>query len=750
MKHFIYLPVVCVGLSCFAQTIVLPANPSKGESKATEELVTHFRLSTGKDFKVVNEGGAISGPGIYVGKTAKAAGIGIDFGKFEPEEWALKSVGKDLVLGGGFPRGTLYAAFEFLERHVGALWLDERTTVVKKGKDISWPGNMNLRGKPSFRVRGLYAYHREPHFARRLFMARNRQNLFHDEPVLTEIEDWEVFPAFGAPRACHTYYNYTEKWGDAEEECFSLNKDGKRLRAKSAAGPGQVCMTNPRARELFLQKLREYIKADRAKYPAGAYPVMYEVSANDNYDKCECKECLAAAEKYQSYGGVVLEFTNYLAANIAKEYPDVMVEMFAYMYSEQPPVGIKAHPNTLVRIAQLGGEFNENRETLRSINHPHNAKSKEQILGWSKIAPLAIWDYWIFYRNNNSVTSCFDALRDNFKFYKEVGVKSIFVEVEKPFETIFYALRLWLGYRLLNNSSLDANEQIDLFMESYYGAAAGRYMKELLAYIEKRNGEITGRQNKVALALRTDLDEAFFKTANDLLAKAMNAADSADIKRRISKEQYVVDYTFMLKPVGKADYKAIRERMVRDLPCVIQEYGDASTIKDRLEELKLQMDGLELEFPVPEELKGRTIAFDYAWPNFPNKFYRSNRVPVPDALGGRALVLELGNPEGIFKYGYYKIFEKDQTCTFTKKRGELPKDEKFHLYSLGRIKFAPSGYVWMHFPTWELQHQIDGVYKPGEDNEYELFLSIKVQGPSYVEGSKSKDAVMLDRVILVK
>ena len=39
----------------------------------------------------------------------------------------IRTVGDNLILTGGRPRGTLYAVYEFLERPVGCHWLDRET-----------------------------------------------------------------------------------------------------------------------------------------------------------------------------------------------------------------------------------------------------------------------------------------------------------------------------------------------------------------------------------------------------------------------------------------------------------------------------------------------------------------------------------------------------------------------------------------------------------------------------------------------
>jgi hypothetical protein len=91
----------------------------------------------------------------HVGWTGFARGHGADPAKLGPEEWAVRTVGKDLVLTGGRPRGTLYAVYEFLEQDLGCHWLDERTEVVPSRPTLPLP-HLRRTGKPAFRSREVY------------------------------------------------------------------------------------------------------------------------------------------------------------------------------------------------------------------------------------------------------------------------------------------------------------------------------------------------------------------------------------------------------------------------------------------------------------------------------------------------------------------------------------------------------------------------------------------------------------------
>ena len=734
-----------------AQTILLPGAPENTERKAAEELAEHFSKMTGGSIAIGKEGEPFDGPAIYVGDTAFARKQGIDFSSFGTEEWLIRSSGKDLIVGGGKPRGTVYGVLELLEREYGVLWLDERMTRIPKRDKITWRENLNLRGKPAFEVRGLYAYFRDPHEARRRFMTRNRQNLFHDEGDVAYIRPWGVYRPFGSPRACHTFYDYTKDWGPEDEECFSLDTDGKRKRAVNGSGPGQVCLTNPRTRTLFSAKLREFIKADRANCPSGNYPWIYEISANDNDAECVCSSCMAAAEKYGAYSGVVLEFTNAIADSIAEEYPDIAVETFAYMFSQKPPKHIKARPNVLVRIAQLGSEFAQgSRDTLRALSHPNNRNSKKEIEAWSRIAPVAVWDYWILYKQDG-VTSCFKAITENLKFYRSIGVKSVFIEVENPLKNIFYPMRVWLGFRCLNNPERNAEQEIGLFMDCYYGPAAPK-MRALLELIEKGNAKIAERLNDVTLRRRTDMDDAFFAEADRLLDEAEQLAVTEEQRRHIAKERAVVDMVRLERrgELAPFDLDPVMKRLEKNHRIAAEDYlSGGGAVEEEMKKLHIFFTGLRADIRRPEQFKNCDIAVDLAWPQF-SPHYRSRVMDVPDAAGGRAIVVSDEKDRGVLEFGFYDVTNKKQVHTVSIPKERLPQDEKFHFYPIGKITLAPKCYIWAH-SSWNIQRDMDEFYEwNGISNDYEAFISIKAEGSAYVAGSEKANSVMVDRILLIR
>ena len=178
MKTLFFLSALCAFSLAALPVIVVPKDARGPEKKAAEELVLHLKAATGKAAKIVSEETApAQGRRIYVGDTAFARKNGADFSTFGEEEHFVKALSPQvLVIGGGFPRGTLYGVYEFLENTLDARWLDEENLHIDKVDDVTWKSDLLLRGKPAIPWRSIYSNFGKNHEA---YKIRNRQNWFH-------------------------------------------------------------------------------------------------------------------------------------------------------------------------------------------------------------------------------------------------------------------------------------------------------------------------------------------------------------------------------------------------------------------------------------------------------------------------------------------------------------------------------------------------------------------------------------------
>lgn len=732
-----------------AVTVVLPDAPTPQEKTAAKELVFHLNRIYGIKTRTVSE----KAPGkdnkfIYVGKTRLAAKEKIDTSKFAAEEHFVKAVdGKRLIVTGEAKRGVIYGAFELLEKYYGVLWLDDEFIVTPKKKMADWPKTLLLKGKPDFQIRCFHTYW-SAHATKRLLTAfRNRQNFMHDHRITELFNNYGIERIYGSPRTCHTYYDYSKDWGKEDEVCFSLDPKGRRVRSISAGGPGQICWTNPRTVQLFSKKLRQFILEDQKKF-GKPYPWLYEVSDNDNGYRCHCKNCLAMAKKYKGYCGIVIDFTNKLARTIAKEFPYVRIQMMAYKDVRDVPQGIKADKNVWIRVCIP-------RDTVRPLEHPNNKAVAEIFRKYGKIGTVSIWDWWIMYYD--TMMGVFhDAIPSVLRLYKSMGVASILVELEGPMETPFYQLRLWLGRRFMVNAQLDLEQETTRFMEAYYGKKAAPVMKELLKYMIKRESEIKAKLNDLAPRQRGDLDEAFFRKTNELVEKALRLADTPMYKKHVRKERFVLDYANVRRNRTNVffDTKVFSTRMKSDFELHVPLYLKGVQLTKYRSNVDASLTGLTAKIPAVKLPAGYEAVIDLPWPRL-NEFRRSKRVDMADAAGGKAIYMaDIPKYGGSVRMGFYNATTPKHSRSLVLPKEKIPQDEKFHLYHIGKITLGPQGYFWAH-PTWNIQIPANQFYNPHDPsgkkvNDYELFMSVKAEGPNYVKGSKKVSALAIDRIILAR
>ena len=158
-----------------------------------------------------------------------AARQGIDPAALGEEEWIIRTVGQDLVLTGGRPRGTMYAVYEFLERQVGCHWLDRETEIVPSRPTLAVDA-LDVRAKPWFWIRHVSSPTGSPadHW---LFLVRNK-NCRYDQP--------DDFAKLGAdfPRGAFSMLRgHAARWGIRSRISSTPRTGTRRIRSTSRSTP---------------------------------------------------------------------------------------------------------------------------------------------------------------------------------------------------------------------------------------------------------------------------------------------------------------------------------------------------------------------------------------------------------------------------------------------------------------------------------------------------------------------------------
>ena len=751
------------GNSAYEVAVASDAIPA--EQFAAAELSAFLTRITGAPFRLCNEDAVAPGRmAIYVGNTKFAQKNGINVNELNREEWIIRPVaGKNLIISGGRPRGTLYGVYRFLEK-TGCRFLAENCNIVPTRSRLE----LNLspeRKQPCFSGRQINddLEWGDAHPASTLFKVRNGGDAYVND-------QFGSYDQLGSPGPHHTFFAYSKNWPD-DPTLFSLNAGGQRLRAVSSAGPGQLCMTNPQARKLMLRQLREFIREDRKNPPP--YPEIYDLSQNDNGDCCVCPQCKKLAEREGSYAAPLIDFINDIARGIHRDYPEIKLRTFAYVYGKEPPKTIRPVENVIIRLAPMGYEFKENRDTLAALSSPHNRATRALLERWSAVSDhLAIWDYWILFATDYTAPYADVAmLPENLKFYRDHHYNKIYVECERPYLTSFSALRRYVGLQLMLDPDQPVNRLIDDFMTGYYGPRAAPLLTAYLRYMEERQKNYPFPVGQIPAAGRDYLDLAFFTRTLGWLDEAVRQTNDPEQKKAIMREYIPLlgglaqRYPFLLaenhqQPLGfemekrLASFDAIlADAMVHYLPLP----ADRARFESGLQHLAKDFREMVKTVPPPPELKNTTMVAMY--PVQGRTMGKAKRVDDPDSPVGRAIMLgENANNRTVNGMLNLSVNDFNRAQCLVSRNIPLTeiRDEQYHLYRIGKATLVnDSAYVAAGW-TCEIQFPLDAFYRPGvgngngNRNTYQVYAAVKVQGPQYFPHSSRENGIFVARVILVR
>ncbi|MBQ6473116.1 MAG: DUF4838 domain-containing protein, partial [Victivallales bacterium] len=339
--------------------ILIPERANSIERYASDELVFHLKKITGHEFPVRIR----PTPGkhlIRIGRAARATA------ELREPNAGVVSIGKDCIdlFGCDDPNkdpllfetsaGTLFAAYDFLNRELGVRWLwpGEDGLVLKKQTSLSFEPVERRTGIPLRFVQWRQAgIHRA-----------NWANPGNADRFLRDTTIWLRRHRFSM--ACnlnygHAFTKYWEKYGKSKPEIFNLLPDG-RHHADPFYFNGRpslisMCVSNPELHRLILaQNNRKGI---------------LNLNENDTSGKCVCSECLKwdgnpddsrvrnAADAfraddpawYKKLGSVSNRYATFIDAVRKLAEKDVIIAGIYANYTEPPSNNIRLDPNVILR-----------------------------------------------------------------------------------------------------------------------------------------------------------------------------------------------------------------------------------------------------------------------------------------------------------------------------------------------------------------------------------------------------------------
>jgi len=777
-KALTLVVIVCiVPVSATAMTIahegapaaaIVPAeHATAAEQQAVAELADYLGRIAGCEFEITEDPG---GPAVYVGPTARALEAGIDPDALGREEWIVRTVGDDLIVVGGRPRGTLYAAYHLLEEVLGVHWWTPWDETVPERPNIELT-DLDMHGQPVLRHREIWrTYAGEPPGA---FAARTRLN-GNGGGILARYggRSWGAVYAYGPPSHVHTFWGYIppDQYFETHPEYFSLI-DGTRRRTNA-----QLCLTNQELRDLFVEKLRGYI-AEGTKEAAQEGlppPRLYSISHNDGVGACQCENCQAIAEREGSEAGPLLDFVNFIADAIADEHPDIYISTLAYQLTEKPPATIRPRDNVIIRLCDQVGNF------TRSILKPENENFHDYLVQWAEIAPhLRIWDYAVSYNLPAGLPMpSVHTYQPDFQFYAEHNVEGVFSEFEFPVKGDMRDLKVWMMAKLLEDPYADYDELLATFTDGFYGPA-GPMVREYLSALEAASEErISYISSSATLPCYDYLTLDFIREAHAIFERAEEAVADDEVRlQRIRHARMPLDRATVILFRKFTRAWVAEGNEPETIPLDRQEIADRyrQTWLAEMERRGLQhLRGLSIE----EEISRYTTLPSYLPPpekfadlpgdqvfEFPAHFTRNYRdivqvVRDEDAESGITNRLEFRTtiqtdrpPVEQYKLpmecGLYDVVNRERAGSGRIEAEDVP-GPGYHWYKIGTFEIGPSYYL--HLLSWIVQVDIGSAWDPQHpDQKFDIWARVKFEGPAFPHGREDEpNAICLERVVLVK
>jgi len=424
--------------------IVRGENATDYEIKAASELQSYLKQISGAELAIVTDSAAAVEKEIIVGKTNREADGAYDRAALEDDGFIIKTEAGKLWLIGGDRAGTLFAVYEFLEKYLDCRFytMDFERVPEKKTITLEIAEDKQV---PVFEIRQHYWY--------------GVQNT----PLLEKLK---LRDPVWAGNFCHTLPYLSENGGNGQ------------------SGP-DPCLQSEEVFQTVLKNVRALLAAN----PGAEF---ISVSCHDGSNGCSCEKCIA----YQKENGIsanYIQFANRIGEAIKDEYPDVMVHMFAYARSTEPPKSdIRLADNVYAQYCTHDSCTNHPLDQcdISGFGYMEGETSTLDtdyyIKSWGKISDyLCVWYYTNSFEMYNTTMPNLDTFWQDMRLFADNNVRYVFVQGAHGWTVngAFSELKVYLLGRLLWDPYMGEEKYyayMDEFLQDYYGPG----WENIRAYID--------------------------------------------------------------------------------------------------------------------------------------------------------------------------------------------------------------------------------------------------------------------------
>ncbi len=405
------LPLVLKGGGKVNCEIVVPEESGPVAAFAGRELQTFMSKSLGGDVPIVKAPGGTR-TAVILGNCQLTRAAGIDVAKFPRDGFVISTAGKNIFIAGRddmkvkpentmnsvwkvyYERGTLFGAYDFLERFFGVRFFfpGETGTVVPRHEVLTVPENIDISEKPDYSVR-MASWNGDT--CGPLDWIPDKKQWYAEKNLMyyrLRLETDYIPSCHGLVRL-----NLVERFGKSHPEYFALMPDGRRYKEPDMPHSGQLCLSSGVKEEIYKDAVA-YFSGETAKsrgiWDKDEWPVMaayskyFDLMPQDGFYCCKCDKCQVHFSKGpQATSEFIWQYVIDIAEKLRKDGFDADVTMMAYSpYRIVPADNIPG--NVVVKLA-LGGPW----YMKKGDSFQHELKDIDAWTGKMGDTKLTLWNY---------------------------------------------------------------------------------------------------------------------------------------------------------------------------------------------------------------------------------------------------------------------------------------------------------------------------------------------------------------------
>jgi hypothetical protein len=438
-------------------TIVVAAEASADEKLASVELQDYLRKMSGAELPVGNapadDGDAVVRVGVF-----GSAAVESFRGRRPPSDgFALQTEGRTLYVVGGDARGTLYGAYELLER-LGVRWFmpTELGEDVPVARTVPLPELAVLQG-PAFRhVSGLV---------------------------------WAGGPGAAAwERRLKGRVGPDERFGHNWSAVLRFTPENVKLHRELFAEVGGKRGESPQLCSAHPEVVRLSVEAARRFFDANTQAEIFSLSPNDGFGFCEDERCRAVDALYGVTDGTLsdrfVHYANEVLAELEKTHPGKQIGILAYVFHTNPPLHARPHQDYATLITHTPWDFCH----VHAIGDPAcsvNPRFASYLRGWSAAAShVGVYDYYghffVF-----APWPILHSIRRDIPFLHALGIERFTSETQQNWAN--QGLNFYVAAKLLWDPATD----VDALLREYYTRFYGRAAPAMQRYWERWEAAMT-------------------------------------------------------------------------------------------------------------------------------------------------------------------------------------------------------------------------------------------------------------------